>query len=232
MLVKSKDKKGKERRTIEFVPLYLKDMIEQSEAVALEYFKNRKENPLNEPEILINKIKKDTLFKVDGFMMWISSRTGKQLVFKGAIQLLLPSQETKILKNVIKFIKRKVENRSLKLTEKDELTDDMLLELYDRFVYKIQNTIYGIHLGKQGENLQNGREKFINLTSKEKCIVLSEILRIFQCQSGEANLSLIDGGSRAGRLYLNSNITKCKQISIINQSSTGIYEQEIDLLKV
>ncbi len=232
MLVKSKDKKGKEMRSIEFVPLYLKTAIEQSEETTLEYLRNRKENPLNEPEILIRKIKKDTLFKVDGFKMWISSRTGKQLIFKCAVQLLLAPQETEILKKVIKFINRKVENKNLKLVEKDELTNDMLLELYDVFVYKIQNTIYGIHLGKQGKDLKNGREKFINLTSEEKCVVLSEILRIFQCQSNEANLSLIDSGSRVGRLYLNSNITKCKQISIINQSPTGVYEQEIDLLKV
>ena len=55
---------------------------------------------------------------------------------------------------------------------------------------------------------------------------------MFQCQSGSANLKAIRGPSSAGILVMNNNITKCNQISIINQSPTGVYEQEIDLLKI
>ena len=55
---------------------------------------------------------------------------------------------------------------------------------------------------------------------------------MFQCQSGAANLKLIQGPGSAGIIVLNNNITKCNQISIINQSPTGIYEQEIDLKKL
>ena len=87
MLVKSKDKKGNEIRTLEFVPLYLKNQIEKDDYVAIEYLKN--ERKLMEPEVLLKKIKTDTLFSVDGFKMWLSGRTGGQLIFKGANQLLL-----------------------------------------------------------------------------------------------------------------------------------------------
>ena len=38
--------------------------------------------------------------------------------------------------------------------------------------------------------------------------------------------------TEAGRILINKNIDKYKQISIINQSPTGIYEEEIDLLKL
>ena len=31
---------------------------------------------------------------------------------------------------------------------------------------------------------------------------------------------------------MNNNITTCKQISIIYQSSTGIFEKEVDLMKL
>ena len=72
----------------------------------------------------------------------------------------------------------------------------------------------------------------MELSREEKCVVLSEILHMFQCQSSTSNLKLIDGSGQAGKLRVNKNITKCKQISIINQSPTGIYEQEIDLKKV
>ena len=44
-----------------------------------------------------------------------------------------------------------------------------------------------------------------------------------------ANLKLIGGPGSAGTIKINNNITNVEQISIINQSPTGIYEQEIDL---
>lgn len=55
---------------------------------------------------------------------------------------------------------------------------------------------------------------------------------MFQSQSGCANLTLIGGPAKAGRIAMNSNITECKSISIINQSSSGIFEKKIDLLKL
>lgn len=230
MLVKSKDKKGKERRTIEFVPLYLKDMIEQSEAVALEYFRN--ERNLKEPEILIRKIKTDTLFNVDGFKMWLSGRTSNQLIFKGANQLLLSELDCRTLKKVVKFNLRRKENKNAAIAEQDGVSANILLELYDTFLWKIQNTVYGIRLSAQAKTLKEKRETFIALSLEEQCLVLYEILHMFQCQSVSANLKTIGGPASAGILVMNNNITKCNRISIINQSPTGIYEQEIDLLKV
>lgn len=230
MLVKSKDKKGKEMRSIEFVPLYLKNIIEQKEEVALKYLRNERE--LREPEILVKKIKIDTLFKVDGFKMWLSGRTGNQLIFKGANQLILSENDSRTLKKVVKFNLRKKENKNATITEKDEISADALLALYDTFLWKIQNTVYGTRLSAQEKTLQEKKEKFQTLSLKEQCLVLYEILHMFQCQSVSANLKAIGGPASAGIIKINNNITSCKRISIINQSPTGIYEQEIDLLKV
>lgn len=230
MLVKSKDKKEKEMRSIEFVPLYLKDVIEQDEEAALEYL--RKERNLREPEILVKKIKTDTLFKVDGFKMWLSGRTGNRLIFKGANQLILSEGDSRILKKVVKFNLRRKENKNVTITEKDEINTEILLQLYDTFLWKIQNTIYGIRLSAQEKTLKEKRETFRSLSLEEQTLVLYEILHMFQCQSVSANLKAIGGPGNAGILVMNNNITNCNQISIINQSPTGVYEQEIDLLKV
>lgn len=233
MLVKSTDAKGNEQRTIEFVPIYKKDYIERSKENALEYLREiMKERKLSKPVILINKIKIDTLFKVDGFYMWLSGRTGNRLIFKGANELILSDEETKILKKVIKFTKRKMENKNVELTAFDGINEVELTHLYDVFVSKLQNTIYKIRLGLQASTLIDNKGKFENLNLEDKCTVLSEILHLFQCQSAAANLKLIGGPASAGILVMNNNIMKCKQISIINQSVTGIYKKEIDLLKL
>ena len=97
---------------------------------------------------------------------------------------------------------------------------------------KLQNIIYKKRLSAQAKTLTEKRNNFIELKAEDKCIVLSEILHMFQCQSGSANLKLIGGPANAGILLMNSNITGCKNIFIINQSPSGIFEKKIDLLKL
>ena len=229
MLIKSKDKKGKEIRTLEFIPIYLKKELEKQQN-AIEYL--IQERGLKEPEILLKKIKMDTLFNVDGFKMWLSGRTGGQLVFKNANQLILAKDDTETLKKILKFIQRKKENKNLKLVVTDKITEEDLLHLYDTFLDKLKNSIYNRRLSAQVKTLSEKKDNFIKLDMEDKCIVLSEILHLFQCQSGSANLKPIGGPGNAGILVMNNNITGCNRISIINQSVTGIFEDEIDLLRL
>ncbi len=154
------------------------------------------------------------------------------MLFKGATQLLLSLNDTKILKKVIKSVGRQKENKNYTLVEEDNLSEADLIKLYDIFLNKIQNTVYNVRFGAQVKTLTEKRDVFQKLSAEDKCVVLSEILHIFQCQSGAANLKLIGGPASAGIIVLNHDITKCNQISIINQSPTGVYEQEIDLLKI
>lgn len=227
MLVESDDKKGNKIRTIEFVPLHLCESISVSKKEMLNYLTVN--NGLNNPRILLSKIKKDTLFKVDGFYMWLSSRTGEQLVFDCGNQLILSFEDMLTLKKVCKFIARQKENKTLKIVPQDKLLSSDLVNLYNTFLGKLSNSIYSIRLSTPKAILENNKEIFLTLSDEDKCIVLSEILHIFQCNSTLSDLRLINASKQVGRLYLNMNITKYNQISIINQSPTGIYEKEIDL---
>lgn len=208
MLVSSKDKKGKEQRTIEFVPIYLKDRVEKDMESARNYL--MEERGLREPKILIKKIKIDTLFKVDGFYMWLSGRTSNQLIFKGANQLILSKEDMKTLKKVVKYIQRQKEDKNVKISVRDGITEEELLKLYETFLDKIRHSIYGVRLSSQEKTLVNGKEKFIDLSVEAKCQVLYEILHLFQCQSGASNLKMIawnDETNREGhaaKVYFNA----------------------------
>ena len=186
------------------------------------------ERHLKNPKVLMNKIKFDTLFHVDGFLMWLSGRSDKRLLFKNATQLLLSHQEQLTLKKVLKFVQRQKVNKNITVHPYDHLTQEDVLQLYDTFLDKM-NTVYHVHLSPEKKTLFEKRDKFLNLSLEEKIMVLSEILHIFQCQASYANLKLIDGSKEAGVIRINNNITNLKKISIINQSPTGIYQQEIDL---
>ena len=107
-----------------------------------------------------------------------------------------------------------------------------MLELYDAFNEKLTQSVYAVRLGTQGKTLTEKRSVFAALPVEEKCIVLSEILHLFQCQSGSANLKSIGGPASAGILVLNSNISELDEVLLINQSPSGIYEKRIDLLRL
>lgn len=229
-LVESEDKKGKKIRSIEYVPVRMKKQVEQSKEALEAYLVQQR--GLKNPIVLLNKIRIDTLFNVDGFHMWLSARAGKQLIFKGANQLVLSDTDEATLKKVIKFINRRKENKNVEIYSSDGLTSEMLREVYDTFLGKIRNTIYGIRLKAQEKTLSSGIEAFEKLRIEDQCLVIYEILHLFQCQRILADLKLIGGSGNAGSLTLNSDITKYENISIINQSVTGIYEQVINLKKL
>lgn len=168
MLVESKDKKDKTIRTMEFIPLYLKNKIESEESIALNYLE--KDRGLKEPKILVKKIKIDTLFDVDGFKMWLSGRTGDQLLFKGANQLLLSNEHAAIMKKILKFVNRQKENKNLLLVDNDEITEEMLIQIYDMFYEKIKNTVYNVRLSAQEKTLSDKKKNFLNLKKEEKCV--------------------------------------------------------------
>lgn len=227
MLVESEGKKGQKIRTIEYIPQYMSDRIQTSDEAMRCFFEER---GLQKPVVLLKNIKIDSLFCVEGFRMWLSGRTGNHLVFKGANQLLLSENETATLKKALKFAARFKENKEVRITERDRLKKQDTIALYDTFLDKLENTVYQVCLRAQAKTLSEKREIFIRLSLEDQCLTLCEILHIFQCQSGLANLKKIGGGGQAGRIQINYNITGQKDISIIHQSVTGIYEQKINLL--
>lgn len=230
MLVESLDKKGNKMRTIEFVPIYLKSRIEKDKEFALQYL--RKERGLINPTIRLEKILMDSLFEVDGFRMCLSGRSNDTIRFKGANQLILPEKVQKTMKKVLKFVENASKFKNFKITAADRIEDEELLEAYDTFLDKLQNTVYKKRLSSQIPALIHGRDAFVNLEKEDKCKVLFEILHLFQCNSKMTNLTLIGGKAVVGVLSLNYNISKVENIKIINQSITGCYEKRIDLKTV
>ena len=97
MLVKSRDKKKKDKTllSLECVTV-LADKNFRTAEDKLKYCE--KELGLKEPEILIEKIKLNTLFKINGSYAWIRGRTNDRLVLCNANQLWLDNGSAKELK--------------------------------------------------------------------------------------------------------------------------------------
>ena len=227
VLVQSKDKRGNVKRTIEFVPVYLSEIVKQKENVLLNYLSENCK--LIEPEILL-KIKKDTLFKINGTLLWISGRRNDStLLFKNANQLLLDYKISKLLNPVVKFVDRKKEKKELLITAADNITNDGLIMLYDSFCKKLEIPAYNFVFNNELQILNNGRELFLNISPEEKCIVLVKILHMLQCRSARESLKEIGGPSEAGRISKTKNVLQYSECFIITQSVTGFFEKKYDL---
>ena len=191
MLVASVDKKGKLMRTIECVPVYLKQQLEQDSQSMIRYCEEQL--GLKEPRILIDKIKKDTLFKVDGFYMHLSARTGKRLTFKNANQLCLDEDEMALVKKLGKYRERSRKEKNAVFSVHDGVNEQGLMSLYDTLIKKLSDTVYGKRLSAQIGTLTEGRVKFKELSLEEQALVLLQILNLFRCNNENADLKAIGG---------------------------------------
>ena len=233
-LIESEDKKGNKQRSIESVPLFMKNQFLDDPDSCMDYYENTCE--LNNPKIIIPQIRKNTCFIIDGFPVLLRGSTGKQLILQCAAQLMVPDEQEKYLKKLEKYIQRNLQRKDKKqnitVTEYDGLTKNDNLGIYDMFIDKLNNSIYKLRPANQVDKLINKREVFIGLNVEEQCIVLNEILHLFQCKPITSNLSLLGEGAMVGSIYNNKVINKNKTFVMVNKSVTGLFRQETDLLKI
>lgn len=245
-VVKSEGKKGAVQLSIEAIPLVY---AKQGEIAVQKYLTEVVQ--LCKPEIMLPQIKKYSLFKINGFPMHISGRTGNRMLFYGAGQLCLDEADVDYLKKALKYENDIAENE---LVIADKNSDDIQkqqaqknldyynqkwrigrkvnMHIYDMLLAKSGNNLYKNRPASQTTDLQEQREFFEKLSLANQIHVIGEVLKLFKCASASANLKLLDKGNACGVIKVSNNILKFKQCVLINQSPTGVFEQEVDLMKL
>lgn len=228
MLVKSRDKKKKDKTllSLECVTV-LADKNFRTAEDKLKYCE--KELGLKEPEILIEKIKLNTLFKINGSYAWIRGRTNDRLVLCNANQLWLDNGSAKELKKISNHFRdvKKYNNKDLPVRE-EEFSKEQNLALYDLFTEKLGGKIYaGLPVQGQIKNLEKGRDKFEALELKDQLFVLMEILKFMQCNSMTSNIKLIGGAENAGKNRI-SKLIQDSDVKMISCSPTGYFCKVVD----
>ncbi|MFI3253601.1 MAG: type II CRISPR RNA-guided endonuclease Cas9 [Eubacteriales bacterium] len=225
--------KKKKVRSIEYVSILENSCISSKEDL-LQYCKTFLK--LEEPRILISKIKINSLFKVDGFLMHLSGRSsgGKQLSFKGAIPLIVHPKDYEYIRQVEKYHEKNMERSRANqgpspLSSLSLLKAEENLRIYDIISYKLKSTLYSRMLSAQIPKFEQGREKFDELTLPEQCQFIYQAVALFGTASSGKDLTLIGGGKNDGKILISKNISEKSKVSLINQSVTGIFSQEIDL---
>ena len=228
-------KSGNKKITIEGVPsVYAK----QGRGGVQQYLEDVLQ--LTNPKIMINKIRKYSLFKINGFLMHISASEGvsdSRNDFYPACQFYISDEDADYIKKAFKYKKTIKDDegilanqscneemhvkasRRLKFYDKTwNINRESNLRIYNLFVDRLDN-LYKDLRKKEIKKYKEGRDAFINLEINKQIDKLEEILKVFQCAS-------------VGEIRLNKNITNLQQCILINQSPTGVFEQEVDLMKL
>lgn len=214
--------KGKKIRTLETIPVYLKEKIEKNEGGLLLYCKE--ELGLVNPSVRVKKIKIQSVFKRNGFLVNLTGKTGNQLILRNTISLCLKQYWNDYIK--------KIENYCEQGRMSDTIVAEKNIELYGLLKDKHQEGIYKNRPNPVGEKLAGAFEKFEELTVEEQCNVLMEILKLSAIGLQAANLTAIGESANTGKMLMSKNIAGTEELILINQSVTGVFESRIDLLTV
>lgn len=216
----------------QFVPI---DLYEENK-----YLSNPKEfidNKLSvDSTVIIPCVKYNTLVSIDGFRMHISSKSGGgvTIVYKPAMQLVIDPIHEIYAKKIVNYLNKCTEIRKEKvITERDGISLEKNLALYDALCDKLNNSVLKVKFANMALILASKKDLFENLTLKEQCEVIMQVLNILHNNVRSGDLSLLGESKKSGIVTTNSKILPPKNISsfkIINQSITGLFEQEIELI--
>ena len=230
ILAQYTDKKGKKVKRIDTVPLYLKNEMDDIENMNRYIGEIAKANNLHDPKILIGEIKFGTLFEINGFRGHLMGSNEKRLFFRNSNQLILSEELVAYVKKLENFSERKFNDKDSMITEFDGITNEKNKLLYREFQEKLVNTVYAEKLGAQADTLEKLKDNFEHLSIEEQAMILLEIVDMFACIAKGADLSSMDGGSNSGQnITIGRDVTKVKYLKIINQSSTGLFENRTNI---
>ncbi len=216
------DVKKKRVRTLETVPVYLSKRIEKDSSLLEQYcMQNLK---LVNPDIRVRKINIQSLVKKDGYYLNISGTTGNRITVRNAVGMCLGQKWNGYIKKIEKYVAQEIAD--------DVLTIEKNNELYDEILSKHKNTIFANKPNPSFETIEKGKEKFLHLDLYGQINALYQVLSLTAIGFGRADLTLIGGSKTSGLMLMPSLISGFKELVLIEQSVTGLYERCIDLLTV
>ena len=225
-LVEHEDKKGNKIRTIETVPVYLREKVEGNDDELLQYCSN--DLGLKNPSVRLSRINIQAMLKINGYFMYISGKTNNRYVMKNAVNMKLSPMWT----DYIRIIDKEYDSIQTGKYTDNTITCERNLELFGILSQKYMSGIFSKRPNPVGQKLIDGKDAFFALSLIEQCKVILEIMKFNVIGNTKADLSLINQASNMGILIINKQISDLKEVKLINQSVTGIYENCIDLLTV
>lgn len=218
------EKKGKKVRTLEQMPLYLKNQLEKN-AGALEQYCVETLG-LCHPDIRMRKIAMRSLIRRNGFFLRLGGKTGSQIYAENAVSLCLERRWINYIKKMENFVEYAKEEDREPNAEK-RICSENNQKLYHILLEKHRDSIYKRKPNALGERLEEKQARFLKLEVKAQVHVLLELLKVSQCQNLKMEAKEID--LKTSMNVIGKEVTRQEEFLLLHQSVTGIYTSVIDL---
>ena len=226
--------KEKKIRTLEQLPVYLGRVDSLTKEVMLQYFfksisEEHKGKSISNISIRKKFIPFNALIKLNGFYYYLGGKTGNSIVVRSAVQACF----TYYTMNYIKKIEKAVANEFYEEKEQgiNVLSKEKNQKLFEQIKNKYQNSIFQNKIGLVGNIIVENEKKFNSLAIPEQCYTLMEIIKNLNTGDG-INMILIGGKKETGKTAINKKILSNDDFILVQQSPTGLFQKEIDLLTV
>lgn len=185
------------------------------------------------PVIKVKRVKIQSCISFDNMRCHLGGKEsgGSTIVYRPAVQLVLGYQNERYVRNVIRCADGDLHLQS-ENDPKNKVTAEQNCQLYDLLLDKMSNNIYGVLFSDLAEKLSSEKDNFEKLELVDQCKTLKNILIILKNNASKGDLKSI-GIKSNGAIRLNNHISKIKDIKsikLINQSVTGLYETEVELV--
>ena len=221
-------KKGKKVRSLEAMPLYLKDSLNSKEKMEAYC---REKLGYQDPSVRLEKIKMYSLIKVDGFLMYLTGRTGERLVVVNSVEMKLSNDWSTYVKRLFSY-SMYVDDENDISTSKETISKDKNSILYSILADKHCTGIYSKRPNPVGKKLRDWKEEFEGLSIDKQVYVLKQLIQLSSNNNQGADLQYLGGASKTGVSLISKVINGYKEFKLITLSPTGLYKAELDLLNL
>lgn len=207
-------------KTIEQVLLLHESGI-KAEADLLDYC--RTVLNLIDPVIVCSKIKMGSKVDLNGFPLYIQSRTGDRIRMAVAREISLPKDMEEIYRKITK------ERSFSESSKEDKNSKEPYLKLYDYYIELLLNGEYKDRPNNPGTILLNGRNQFSLLEPADKNKTILQIHSLFGRGSlNGVDLSSVGGKKKSGVIDISKKLTNVS-LSLIHDSVTGLYTHKKEI---
>lgn len=229
--------KGERYRSLESLPIYLGRSENLTEEQILAYFEQTiraeyKGKSVENLRICRKMIPAKSLIRYNGMYYYLGGKTNSRIEVSNAVQLCFGQEQMNYLKKVEKAV-AKDDYEEQDKNQQPVLTKEYNQGIYVQFMEKMEKTLFKNLFDVVKKSILNNEEKFECLSIKEQCYLLMQLCKHF-CSGETADLRLIGGVEKAGKYTISKKISEAKEkeVVLICQSVTGLFQREIDLLTV